>query len=118
MRAGERNLVDAWMRGKRRTGSLAIARHHVNDAWRNTGFHHQFRQPQRGQRRFLGRFQDHRAAGSDRRAYLPDRGGERTVPGNDRADDTDRLLQRIGEDVTGQRVLDGLAMQRGGLARI
>ena len=42
-------------------------------------------------------------------------GAERAVPGNDRADDADRLLQRVGEDLAGQRVLDGLAVDRGGL---
>ena len=35
--------------------------------------------------------------------------------GNDGADDADRLLQRVGENLAGQRILDGLAMQRGGL---
>src|SRR5207253_852687 len=71
-----------------------------------------------GQRRFLGRLEDHGAAGRDRRADLPYAGAERTVPGDDGADDADRLLQRVGEYLAGQRVLDGLAMQRGGLARI
>ena len=38
--------------------------------------------------------------------------------GNDRADDADRLLQRVGENFAGQRVLDGLAMQRGRLSGV
>ena len=50
-------------------------------------------------------------AGTD----LPDAGAKRTVPRNDRADHADRFLQRVGEDIAGQRVLDGLAMQRGRL---
>ena len=40
MRAGERDLVDAGMRGKGCARGLAIARHHIDDAGRNAGFHH------------------------------------------------------------------------------
>src|SRR6185437_16383141 len=53
-----------------------------------------------------------------RRPYLPDAGAERAVPGNDGADDADRLLQRVGEYLTGQRVLDGFTVDRGRLSRV
>ena len=38
---------------------------------------------------------------------------ERAVPRDDRADDADRLLQREGEDLARQRVLDRLAVDGG-----
>ena len=67
MRAGEGHLVDVRMRGQRRARGLAISRHDVDDAGRDARFHRQFGQPQRRQRRFFGRLQDHRAAGGDGR---------------------------------------------------
>ena len=118
VRAGKGDLVDVGMRGERRTGGLAIARHDVDDAGRHAGFHCKLGQPQRSEGRLFRRLEHHGAAGCDRRADLPDGGGQRAVPGNDRADDADGFLQRVGKDFAGQRVLDGLAMQRRGLACI
>ncbi len=116
VRAGEGDLVDIGMRCQRGARGLAIARHDVDDPGWNAGLHAELADAQRGQRRFLRRLQHHGAAGRDRRADLPDRGSQRTVPGDDGADHADRLLQRVGEDLAGQRVLDGLAVDCGGLA--
>jgi hypothetical protein len=80
--------------------------------WRDIGVHQQFAEPQRGQRRFLGRLQHDGATGRQGRADLPDARAERPVPRNDRADNADRLLQGVGEIFAGQRVLDRLAMDR------
>src|SRR6185437_16409698 len=101
-----------------RTRGLAIAGHDVDDACGNAGFQAELGETQRSQRRFLGGLEHHRAASRDRRPYLPDAGAERAVPGNDGADDADRLLQRVGEYLTGQRVLDGFTVDRGRLSRV
>ena len=42
MRARERHLVDVGMGRQRRAGGFAIARHHVDHAWRYAGFQRQF----------------------------------------------------------------------------
>ena len=67
--------------------------------WREPGLLDQLSQPQRGQRRLLGRLQDHRAAGGERRGDLPRRHQEREVPRDDLAADADRLLERVDERV-------------------
>src|SRR5882762_5821018 len=82
---------------------------------RNASFHRQLAKPQRRQRRFFRGLKDHRATGSDGGTDLPDAGTKRAVPWNDGADDADGFLQRVGENIAGQRILDGLAMQRGRL---
>jgi hypothetical protein len=118
MRAGESDLVDARMRSKRRASRLAKTGHHVDDTSGNAGLHAKLSEPQRGQRRLFRRLQDHRAAGRNRRTDLPDAGAERAIPGNDRADDADRLFQGVGEYFARQRVFDGLAVDRGRLTGI
>ena len=115
---GEGDLVDVAVFSQRRARGLAEPRHDIDYAGRNPGFHHQFGEPQRRQRRLFGRLQDHGAAGGERRADLPDARGERAVPGNDGSDHADRFFQRVGEDLAGQRVLDGGAVQRGRLPGI
>ena len=52
----------------------------------------QHRQRQRRQRRLLGRLDDDRAAGGQRRGHLARDHGEREIPRRDRRADADRLL--------------------------
>ena len=65
----------------------------------HAGLHAQLGQPQRRQRRLLGRLEHDGAARREHRAELPDRQADRAVPRVDRADHADRLLQRVREDV-------------------
>ena len=75
------------------------------------GFLDQFAEAQRRERRLLGRLQHDGAAGRQRRRQLPGRHHQREVPGDDLADDADRLAQRVGVPVAGARDRDGLAVQ-------
>jgi hypothetical protein len=92
VRAGEGDLVDTRMRGERGTGGFAIAGHDVGHAGWDAGFHRQFAEPQRRQRRLFGWLEDDGAAGGERRTDFPNRGAERAVPRNDRANNADGLL--------------------------
>ena len=93
-RAGEGDLVDARVVDERRAG-IAVARDHVEDALRQPGLERQLAEPQGGQRGLLGRLQDDRAAGRERRADLPGRHQQREVPGDDLTGDAHRLLARV-----------------------
>ena len=64
---------------------------------RQAGLEQQLAEVERRQRRLLGRLEHHRAAAGQRRAELPRRHQQREVPGDDLADDADRLAQRVGE---------------------
>ena len=55
-RAGEGDLVDARMIDQRRPG-LAVAGEDVDDPGRNPGLERQLAEPQRGERRLLGRLE-------------------------------------------------------------
>ena len=57
------------------------------------------RQLEDRERRLLGRLEDHRAAGADRRRNLPRGHEERIVPRNDLPADADRLAQREAQRV-------------------
>jgi hypothetical protein len=102
VRAGEGDLVDAGVGGKRRSRGFAVPGYDVDHAGRHTGLEHQLAEAQRRQRRFLGRLEDNGATRGEGRADLPYRGTERTIPGNDRADDADGFLQGVGENLAGQ----------------
>ena len=67
------------------------------------GLERELTEAQRRQRRLLGRLEDDRAAGGERRGDLPHRHQQREVPRDDLAADADRLAAGVGEDV-GQRV--------------
>ena len=56
------------------------------------------REGERRHRRVLRRLDDDRVAARERRAELPGEHHERRVPGNDRADDADRLAPRVGQE--------------------
>ena len=59
----------------------------------------QFHQRQNAERRLLGRLQDDAIAGGDRGRELPHRHQHREVPGDDLADDAERLMVVIGDRV-------------------
>ena len=93
--AGEADLVDIHVAAESFTSGMAVASDHVEYAFRQAGFHAQFGQFERGERRHFGRLQDDRAAAGQRRRYLPDGDLQRIIPGDDRADHSDRLAQRV-----------------------
>ena len=99
-RAGERDLRDAGVVHQGGAG-LAVAGEHVQRALRQPGLERELAEAQRGQRRLLGRLQDDRAAGRERRRDLPGRHQQREVPRDDLAADADGLAQRVAEDVAG-----------------
>ena len=82
---------DVGMRDERRSRLLAEAEHDVDHADREPRVLERFDEPQRAQRRVLGRLDHHRIAGHDRREDLPGRDGDREVPRRDAADDAERL---------------------------
>ena len=86
----------------------------VDDAVGHARLGHEVGDQQRGERRLLRGLEHDRAAGGQRRADLPDRGGDRGVPRDDRADDADRLLARVREVLVRQGVVDRPAVERGG----
>ncbi|CRK51542.1 hypothetical protein RHCRD62_30206 [Rhodococcus sp. RD6.2] len=69
----------------------------VEDAVRQSGSTTELRQEQCREGRLLSGFQNHRVAGQERRGELPDRHGEREVPGHNGRNDSSGLLDRIGE---------------------
>ena len=113
-RTGEGDLVDVGM-GSQRCSGLGAAGDDVDDPRRDPRFEAEFAEPQRAERRLLGRLQDERAPGGEDRPELPDGGGDRPVPGDDAADDADGLPQRVAQDLPRERVRDGVAGQRDGL---
>ncbi len=94
---------------------VAVAGDDVQDAVGDARLERQLAEAQRAQRRLLGRLEDDRAAGGQRRADLPGGHQQREVPRDDLADDADRLLERVGVELgarhVGQRRRDGRAAQ-------
>ncbi len=66
----------------------------VDDAFRNASLENQFGEPERRQRCQLCRFEHNRVPARERGPELPARNVEREVPGNDQADDSERLPER------------------------
>ena len=95
VRAGEGDLVDVRMRGQRRAGGLAVAGHDVDHARRHAGFEHS--SPSRSEvsgassAGFSTIVQPVASAGPIFQIVAR----QRAVPRDDRADDADRLLQRV-----------------------
>ena len=95
--AGEGDLVDVHVAAEGRAGGRAEAGHDVDDAVGEAGFLGQLRHAQGGQRRLLGGLQDDGAAGRQGRTPLPRLHQQREVPGDDLADDADRLVAGVAE---------------------
>ena len=96
--AGEGDLGDARAGGERLAGFEAEAVDDVEHAGRQE-IADQFGPDQDRGRRLLGRLQDDAVAGGKRRCKLPDRHQDREVPGDDLADDAERLMEVIGDGV-------------------
>lgn len=90
VRSGEGDLGDIGMPAQRRARIGTIAGDDIEHT-RRKQIRGELGDPDDGQRRILGRLQDQGVAGAERHADL-DRGQhQRRVPGDDRADDADRL---------------------------
>jgi hypothetical protein len=107
-RADERQSPDARMHGQRVAGLGAVAGDDLDEPGGQDRVD-QLLQPQRGQRRVLGRLEDHRVAGDQRRAEPPGREHQRVVERDDPADHAERLGQRVVEALEAGR--DGVAAQ-------
>ena len=89
-RAGQRDHVDLGVGDERLPGRVAVAGDHVEHAG-GEDLGAELGQLQRRQRRRLGRLEDDRVAGRQRRPDLPHRHHQRVVPRGDLADHADRL---------------------------
>ena len=72
----------------------ALADDDVDDAFGDAGFEDELGEPERGERRQLGRLQDDGVPAGERGPELPGRDVEREVPGHDQPDDAERLAER------------------------
>ena len=101
-RAGEGDLVDAGVLDERRAGAGAEPGQDVEDAAGQAELLDQRGERERRDGRVLGRLEHDRVAAGERGPSLPGQHHQRRVPGDDRADDADRLAARVGER-TGRR---------------
>ena len=92
-RAGEADLRHVRVLDQAAADDGALADEDVDDALRDPGLEHELGQPQRRQRRQLGRLQDDRVAARERGPELPGGDVEREVPRHDQADDAERLAE-------------------------
>ena len=109
--AGEHHLGDHVVIDQRRARHRAVARHDVDDARRNAGLGAQLAEEHHREAGLLGRLHHHGVAGRDRRGDLPHRLQQRIVPGDDAADDAERLAQRHVDVGAGHR--NGVALDLG-----
>ncbi|MNQ89166.1 hypothetical protein D3C85_1044640 [compost metagenome] len=108
------------MQGQGLAHGVAEARQHVEHAGRDAGLDGQLGNADGGQRGLLGRFEDHRVAGGQRRAELPAGHQQGEVPRHDGGDHADRLaghqaqfIVRRGSDFVVDLV-DGFAIPADG----
>ena len=102
-RAGERDLVDAVVRGQSRRRRPPNPVTMLTTPVGQPGLLHQLAEAQRRQRRLLGGLEHDGAAARQRRRELPCRHQQREVPRDDLADHADRLAQRVGEVLARRR---------------
>ena len=88
-------LSTSRMRRQRRAGGFAVARHDIHHAIGKACFLNQFAEAQRRKRRLLRGLQHNGAACRQRRRQFPGRHQQRKIPGNDLADDADRLAHGV-----------------------
>jgi ParB family chromosome partitioning protein len=93
-RAGEADEAHGGMLAQHLADGRRIAGEDIEHALRHAGLFGERDQRQRGQRRFIGGLEHHRAAGGERRRDLSGDHRAREIPRRDRAADTDRLLDR------------------------
>ena len=92
--AREGHAAHQRMADQRLARLLAEAGDDVDDPGRQPGLHGQLRQPQRRERRLLGRLEDGGAAGGERRGERADGHAERKIPGRHMRGDAQRLHER------------------------
>ena len=111
--AGESNLADLGVLDQLLAHHRAGADHDVEDTGRKTTLVHQLDEADRGKRGAAGRLGDHGVPDGEGGRDLVGQQGEREVPGDDRAHDTQRAPddQAIGAR---HRELDVLAPDRAG----
>lgn len=108
-RTGEHQGVDIHVQCQRLAYRVAIARQHVEHAFRNTGLDGQLGDADGGQRRLLGGLEDHRVAGGQGRTEFPAGHQQREVPRHDGGDHADRLAghqAQLGMGSGGDFVID------------
>jgi len=76
---------------ERPAGHQAVAGQHIEHPRRQSRLQAELGHPLHGQRRLLGRLEDHGAAGSQRWGELPAAQREREIPRHDGGDDPGRL---------------------------
>ena len=125
-RAREGDHVDAGMRADRRSDRRTVSIDQIENARRHARRIESFRKDYGREGRDLGRFQNHRAAGGQRRRDLAGDLVERPVPGRDETAYADRLLDdqrraaKLFEGVAFQHLGGGSEMRRahGGLGAL
>jgi hypothetical protein len=110
-RAGERDLVDERV-GDERGARRPVAGDDVEHAGGQPGLERQGGEPQRAQRRLLGRLEDDGVAGRERGPELPRRHEQRVVPRHDLTADADGLAGRVGEERAVGRVDRAVQLRR------
>jgi hypothetical protein len=95
--AGEGDLADEWVLDQGGADLLPEPGHDVDHARRQSRLVEQPYQLQGGGGGELRRLDDDRAPGGQGRGQLPSEQQQRRVPRGDEADDTHRLLLRVGE---------------------
>ena len=98
-RAGERDHVDVGVEAERLPGARPVARDDLQHALGQPRLDGERADPQRRQRRLLGRLEHDAVADGERGRELPRRHEEREVPRHDRADDAERLAVDHGDGV-------------------
>ncbi|MNP26372.1 hypothetical protein D3C76_1192290 [compost metagenome] len=78
--AGEHQAIDVRVQTEGLAGLFAEARQYVEHACRNPRLQRQLSQAQGGKRRLLGRFENHRVTGGQRRGEFPRRHVQREIP--------------------------------------
>ena len=92
-RAGEADLGDVGVLDQPLPDDRALADDDVDDALGEAGLEREVAEPDRGQRRELGRLEHDGVPARERGAELPARDVEREVPGHDQPHDPERLAE-------------------------
>ena len=114
--AGERDLVDIGVLDEGRTSDTTVTVKDVHDTRRESGLLEEGSHVQDGERGLFGGFEDNGVTAGQSGTEFPGSHGEREVPGDDLADDTDGLAEGVGEFLRGGA--DGLAVDLVGPAGV
>ncbi len=106
--SGEHDLAHVGVGDEALPDHRPLARQHLEQVGGQARLDGEFAEPDRGQRRPLGRFDQHRVSGGQRGRETPCRDRHREVPRRDDTDDAQRLVER---DVQAARHRNLLARQ-------